>query len=110
MTIQTLPSAAENKRKIQAVETQPFYFNPSHSKKTVSLMTPLGLIEGDILRYVETRALTVIQDLIHDLEWPAHMILMAAGSLVRRGHVRAIQNEAVLVLEPVTDIERRVTA
>ncbi len=109
MMIQTLSPVAEEKRKNQSVESHLSYFNSGHQRK-ISLMTPLGLIEGDILRHLETRALTVIQDLIHDLEWPAHMILMAAGSLVRQGHVRAIQNKGIVALEPVTDIERRATA
>jgi hypothetical protein len=92
-----------------ALETMGTYPRQEKAIRRMSLMTSLGLIEGNILKRLEDGAV-VIQDLIHELEWPAHMVLMAAGSLIRRGYVRGIQHEAVLVLEPIADIERRGTA
>jgi len=95
---------------MQALETIAVYPGREKAKSKVSLMTPLGLVEGDILKHLEDGPLVAIQDLVRELEWPAHMILMAAGSLIRQGYVRGIQHEAALVLEPVADFERRGTA
>ena len=64
-----------------------------------SLMTELGLIGGEALVYLETHGATTLRQLIRDLEWPAPMVMMAVGALVREGLARAIRNELEVVLE-----------
>ena len=68
-----------------------------------SLMTPLGLVEGDALVYLEMHGATAIRRLVRELEWPAPMIMMAVGALVRDGLVRAIQHDLEVIVELRTD-------
>lgn len=63
-----------------------------------SLMTPLGLVEGEILTCLEAQGATAMRGLIRELDWPAPMVWMAAGALVRDGLARATQHDLEIVL------------
>ncbi len=69
-------------------------------KKGRSLVTHLGIIEGEVLTYLEQHGTTALRQLIRDLEWPAPMITMAIGAAIRQGLVRAIRHDLEVVLEP----------
>jgi hypothetical protein len=64
-----------------------------------SLITRLGVIEGEILTYLETHGATSVRRLMRELEWPAPMVMMAVGGLVREGLARAIQHELEVIIE-----------
>jgi hypothetical protein len=63
-----------------------------------SLMTPIGLIEGDILTVLERDGATAMRRLIRELDWPAPMVFMAVGALIREGLLRAIRHDLEIVL------------
>ena len=63
-----------------------------------SLMTPLGLIGGEVLTDLETHGATSLRRLIRELEWPAPMVMMAVGALIREGLVRAVQHDLEVIL------------
>lgn len=69
-------------------------------KNSRSLVTQLGIIEGEVLTYLEQYGTTTLRQLIRDLEWPAPMITMAIGAAIRQGLVRAIRHDLEVVLEP----------
>ena len=71
---------------------------------SASLMTPLGLISGDVLTYLEERGATTVRRLVRELEWPSQMIMMAVGSLIREGLVRAAQHDLEVIVEAVPDL------
>ena len=68
-----------------------------------SLMTPLGLISGDVLTYLEERGATAVRRIVRDLEWPAQMVTMAIGALIREGLVRAVQHDLEVIIEAVAE-------
>lgn len=74
---------------------------PAHVEDT-PLITTLGLIEGEVLTFLEDHGATTLRGLIRELEWPARMVMMAVGALVREHLVRAAQHELEVILEPVT--------
>jgi DNA-binding MarR family transcriptional regulator len=63
-----------------------------------SLITPLGLVEGDVLTYLEEHGATSVRRLIRALDWPAPMVLMAVGALVRERLVRAVQHDLEVIV------------
>ena len=71
-------------------------------EQSTSLMTPLGLIEGEVLTHVEGYGATALRRLIRELEWPATLVMMAVGALVREGLIRAVQHDLEIILQPVT--------
>lgn len=66
----------------------------------VSLVTQLGVIEGELLTYVEEHGATPIRRLIRDSEWPMPMVTMALGALAREGLVRLIRHDLETIVEP----------
>ena len=66
---------------------------------STSLMTPLGLVQGDILIHLEEYGATTLRYLIQSLEWPSRMVMMGVGGLIRQGLVRAVQLELDVVIE-----------
>ena len=74
--------------------------SPGRPEQT-SLITSLGLIEGEALTYVEEHGATTLRRLIQALEWPARLVMMAVGALIRNGLVRAIPHELEVIIEPV---------
>ncbi len=71
------------------------------------LITTLGLIEGEVLTFLEEHGATTLRALIRELEWPARMVMMAVGALVREHLVRATQRELEVILEPLPALARR---
>lgn len=67
-----------------------------------SLMTPLGLIGGEVLMYLEQHGATTLRRLIRELEWSAPLVMMAVGALVREGLVRAAQHDLEVIVEART--------
>lgn len=65
-----------------------------------SLMTILGVISGEILTQVEQQGQSTLRQLIRDLPWPAPLVTMAVGSLIREGLIKASQLELEVLIEP----------
>lgn len=65
-----------------------------------SLMTPLGIAGGEILTYLEEHGATAMRRLIRELAWPAPVVMMAVGALIREGLVCATQHDLEVILEP----------
>ena len=75
---------------------------PPGELEDIPLITTLGLIEGEVLTFLEDHGATTLRALIRELEWPARMIMMAVGALIREHLVRATQRELEVILEPLT--------
>ena len=71
-----------------------------------SLMTRIGILEGDVLAYLEEHGSTVMRRVTRELEGPFPLIMMAIGALVRRGLVRAVQHDLEIILEPLRMFSR----
>ncbi len=69
-----------------------------------SLMTPLGLVSGDVLTHLEAHGATSLRGLIRHIGWSAPLVTMAVGALVRSGHVRAVQHDLEIIVEPITPV------
>jgi hypothetical protein len=69
----------------------------------VSLMTSLGVIEGELLTYVEEHGSTPIRRLIRESSWPMPMVMMAVGALAREGLVRLIRHDLETIIKPVPE-------
>ncbi|OGX28852.1 MAG: hypothetical protein A3B78_02720 [Omnitrophica WOR_2 bacterium RIFCSPHIGHO2_02_FULL_67_20] len=65
-----------------------------------SLVTSLGIIEGEVLLHLDVHGATPMRRLIRDLEWSSPLVTMALGALIREGLVRARQHELELIIEP----------
>jgi hypothetical protein len=74
---------------------------PPASTQDTPLITSLGLIEGEVLTYLEQHGATKLRGLIRELEWPARMVMMAVGALIREGLVRGVQHELEIIVEPL---------
>ena len=64
-----------------------------------SLMTVIGLAEGEVLLHMEANGATPLRGLIRALPQPAPIVTMAIGSLIRKGLIRAVPHELEVVLE-----------
>ena len=62
-------------------------------------ITSLGLVEGEVLTYVEEHGAATLHGLTRVLDWSAALITMAVGALIRQGLVRGSQRELEVVLE-----------
>ena len=65
-----------------------------------SLVTSLGIIEGEVLLHLDVHGATPVRRLIRDLEWPSPLVTMAIGALVREGLIQARQHELEVIVEP----------
>ncbi len=65
-----------------------------------SLVTSLGIIEGEVLLYLDVHGATPVRRLIRELEWPSPLVTMAVGALIREGLVRASQHELEVIVAP----------
>ena len=72
---------------------------PSVQQAAPSLMTRLGLVEGEVLTYLEEHGTTALRRLVRGLEWPAPLVMMGVGALIRGGLVRATQHDLEVLLE-----------
>ncbi len=64
-----------------------------------SLMTPLGIVSGEVLLFIEKNGTTTLRNLIHELPWPATLIVMGVGVLIRNGLVQGVQHDLEVTLE-----------
>ena len=64
-----------------------------------SLMTPLGVVEGEVLTYLDRHGRSTLRRLNQELEWPAYLVMMAVGALIRAGLVRGIQHDLEVVVK-----------
>jgi hypothetical protein len=64
-----------------------------------TLMTSLGIVEGEILLYLDVHGATPVRRLIRDLEWPGPIVTMAVGALIRERLVRAAQHELEVIIQ-----------
>lgn len=67
--------------------------DPAHS-----LMTPIGVVAGDILSYLGEHGTTPLRRLVRDLPWTSPMVMMAVGALIREGLIEADQHELEVVV------------
>ena len=81
--------------------------HPAGAGATRSVMTSVGLVEGDILTYLDEHGATSLRHLIRVLEWPSAMVLMGIGALIRTGMVRGLQRELEVLIEPITPLTVR---
>ena len=63
-----------------------------------SLMTTLGVVEGDVLAYLERNGSATLRELNRQLRGPAYLVMMGVGALVRAGLVRGVQSELSVIL------------
>ena len=62
------------------------------------LMTSLGVVEGEVLTYLERHGATPLRRLVRELDWAAPLVTMAVGALVREGLASALQHELELII------------
>lgn len=55
-------------------------------------MTPLGVVEGEVLEYLDRHRMTTLQQLSRALASPSYLVMMAVGALIRAGLVRGVQD------------------
>ena len=65
-----------------------------------SLVTSLGIIEGEVLLHLDVHGATPMRRLIRELEWPSSLVTMAIGALIREGLAVARQHELEVIVEP----------
>lgn len=70
-------------------------------KNPAKLTTTLGLIEGEILTYLENFGNTTVTELTRNLEWAHPLLLMALGVLVRNRLVTIDKHELELMVKPL---------
>ena len=71
---------------------------PSHPTSQ-SLMTPLGLVEGEVLEYLDRHHSATLRRLNRELPAPSYLVIMAVGALIRSGLVRGDQRELEVVVK-----------
>ena len=64
-----------------------------------SLMTPLGLIEADVLDVIDSKGAMTLTDLLQQSKWPEAMTMMGAGALIREGLIQAKRHDQFIYLE-----------
>ncbi len=70
-----------------------------------SLMTPLGIVEGEVLEYLERHQTATLRQLTRTLASPSYMVMMAVGALTRAGIVRATQRDLEIVVKSRTPLQ-----
>ena len=69
------------------------------SAPEISTVTNLGVIEGEILQYLDVHGATPIRQVIRELSWPGAMVSTTIGALAREGLIRALRREREVVVE-----------
>ena len=73
---------------------------PAAPDTSASIMTELGMVEGEILTYLEERGASTVREVVRELPRPTREVWMAVGALIRAGLVRGVQHELEIVLVP----------
>jgi len=68
----------------------------------LQLMTTLGIIEGEVLTYLNEHGPTTLRRLVEELDWPAPFITMGVGALIRKALAQGNQ-ERLDILVGVKD-------
>ena len=63
-------------------------------------MTPLGLVEGEVLEHLDRHHTVTLRRLNRELAAPAYMVMMAVGALIRAGLVRGAQHDLEVIVQP----------
>ena len=72
------------------------------------LMTPLGVIAGEVLTYLDAHGPTTLRHLVDALDWPAPLITMGVGALIREALAEGRQEglEILVGVKPQTSRKR----
>lgn len=65
-----------------------------------SLMTTVGLVEGEILTYLEEHGGTTLRDLVRKLGRSASMVTMGVGALIRERLAQGRQQDTNIFVDP----------
>lgn len=61
------------------------------------ILSQLGVVEGDVLSYLESRGPTSLHRLVLSQDWPSSLVVMAVGALIRQGLVRGSEQQLACV-------------
>ena len=64
-----------------------------------SLITSLGIVEGEVLEYLDSHQGVSLRRLNQELEWPAYMVMMAVGALIRESLVQGTRGDLEVVVK-----------
>ena len=64
-----------------------------------STVTALGVIEGEVLLYLDVHGAAPIRQLVRELPWPDSMVAATVGALVREGLIRVRRQGSETVVE-----------
>ena len=64
-----------------------------------SLMTELGVIEGEILSWLESEGEVSTRCLVRQMPWPSRHVMMAIGALIRQGLARGFERELDITVQ-----------
>jgi hypothetical protein len=64
-----------------------------------SIFSPIGIVEGEVLSYLEEHGASSLKELDLALGIPILMVTMGTGALIRAGLVRGVQSAEGIVLE-----------
>jgi len=67
----------------------------------VSLKAVLGIVEGEILLYLEEHGFGRLRKIVRDLDWPMDEIIIAVGALIHEGLVEVRRDRFGVLLQPV---------
>lgn len=79
------------------VDEERWQRSPAHARGP-SLMTPIGVVEGEVLSYLDRHESTTLRRLNQALEWPAYLVMMGVGALIRAGLVRGEQRDLEIIV------------
>lgn len=68
-----------------------------------ALITTLGLIEGEILNFIEAQGAATLAHVLQEIQWPAQSVVMAVGALLRQGLLYGVTQDRELVLNVVPE-------
>jgi len=63
-----------------------------------SLLTPVSLVEGEILEFMETRSKTTLSEIVAHLSWPVPIIMIGVGGLINQGLLIAMRHDTFILL------------
>ncbi len=66
-----------------------------------SIITVLGIVEGEVLLYLEEHGFARLRKIVRVLEWPMAEVMMAIGALIREGLVEVRRDRFGVILQPV---------
>lgn len=82
-------------------ENSPWKRMAKAKSEGVSLSSVLGLVEGEILLYLEEHGFARLRKIVNVLEWPMPEVMMAIGALIQEGLVEVRRDRFGVILQPV---------